>query len=98
MEERGENRERKRWELGRSRTRVRPSWGGEAKFKEVFTLRLMQAQSQYQRASASLNLIPWVPGWAQCRGEQNSWRGPPAGKCIQGPPPGGRGHRIWKNS
>lgn len=32
-------------------------------FKEALTLGLMHVQGQYLRASASLNAVPWAPGW-----------------------------------
>lgn len=32
-------------------------------FKEALTLRLLQVQGQHLRASASLNAVPWAPGW-----------------------------------
>lgn len=60
MEERGEERERKKGELGRPRTRVRPTKAGGTKFKQVFTLGLMQVQSQNRRVSTSLSRGTWV--------------------------------------
>lgn len=38
--------------------------GARVQFKEVFSLRLPQVQSQYQRVSASLNLVSGGQTWA----------------------------------
>lgn len=50
------------------------------RFKEVLAVRLTQVQCRHLSLSASLNPVPWVPGWAHSGlgpgFEQDIWRLP----------------------